>query len=125
MSSPKPRKRPGIRVNPYDVVPGVREFSNLAMAIEAMNLIVLIAAASRWEMRRTLIGVWNRGMCSANRARYIGEPNHEVDRAFEAEPERRLRWDTQGAASRKDLCSRPGASARERADSGTLSPAGE
>jgi NADPH:quinone reductase-like Zn-dependent oxidoreductase len=41
---PEPKKRPGIRVASYDAVPGVREFSNLTMAIEAMNLIVPIAA---------------------------------------------------------------------------------
>ena len=41
---PEPKKRPGIRVDAYDAVPGVREFSNLTMAIEAMNLIVPIAA---------------------------------------------------------------------------------
>jgi NADPH:quinone reductase len=41
---PEPKKRPGIRVDSYDAVPGVREFSNLTSAIEAMNLIVPIAA---------------------------------------------------------------------------------
>jgi NADPH:quinone reductase-like Zn-dependent oxidoreductase len=41
---PEPKKRPGTRVASYDAAPGVREFSNLRMAIEAMNLIVPIAA---------------------------------------------------------------------------------
>lgn len=42
---PEPRKRPGIRVNSYDAVSGVREFTHLAMAIEAINLIVPIVGA--------------------------------------------------------------------------------
>jgi NADPH:quinone reductase-like Zn-dependent oxidoreductase len=42
---PEPRKRPGICVIPYDATPGVREFNHLAMALEAMNLIVPISAA--------------------------------------------------------------------------------
>jgi NADPH:quinone reductase-like Zn-dependent oxidoreductase len=41
---PKPRKRPGIRVLPYDAVASVREFNQLAMAAEASNLKVPIAA---------------------------------------------------------------------------------
>jgi NADPH:quinone reductase-like Zn-dependent oxidoreductase len=41
---PKPLKRSGIRVLPYDAVAGVREFSQLAMAVEAANLKVPIAA---------------------------------------------------------------------------------
>lgn len=41
---PEPGRRPGIRVIPYDAVAGVREFTHLAMAIEAINLIVPIAA---------------------------------------------------------------------------------
>ena len=41
---PKPKKRPGIRVSSYDAVPGVRQFTHLATAIEAIHLIVPIAA---------------------------------------------------------------------------------
>ncbi len=41
---PKPKKRPGIRVTPYDAVPGVREFKPLALAVEAAKLKVPFAA---------------------------------------------------------------------------------
>ena len=41
---PKPKKRHGVRMVPYDGVPGVREFDCLAMAVEAANLKVPIAA---------------------------------------------------------------------------------
>ena len=42
---PPPKKRHGIRVVPYDAVPGEREFAQLAAAIEAAELKVQIAAA--------------------------------------------------------------------------------
>jgi len=42
---PPPKQRPGIRVVPYDAVPGEREFAQLAAAIEAAELKVQIAAA--------------------------------------------------------------------------------
>jgi NADPH:quinone reductase-like Zn-dependent oxidoreductase len=42
---PEPKKRPGIRVMPYDAVPGVREFNELGKAVEAAKLKVPIAAA--------------------------------------------------------------------------------
>jgi NADPH:quinone reductase len=41
---PTPKKRHGIRMIPYDAVPGVSEFDNLALAIEAVRLKVPIAA---------------------------------------------------------------------------------
>jgi NADPH2:quinone reductase len=41
---PEPKKREGIRVTPYDAVPGVREFNHLSMAVEAVKLKVPIAA---------------------------------------------------------------------------------
>jgi NADPH:quinone reductase len=41
---PKPKKRHGIRVIPYDAVAGVREFNHLGMAVQAANLKVPIAA---------------------------------------------------------------------------------
>jgi NADPH:quinone reductase-like Zn-dependent oxidoreductase len=41
---PEPKGRRGIRVIPYDAVPGVREFNHLGKAIEAANLKVPIAA---------------------------------------------------------------------------------
>jgi NADPH2:quinone reductase len=41
---PEPKKRHGIRVIPYDAVPGVREFSHLGNAVEAAKLKVPIAA---------------------------------------------------------------------------------
>jgi NADPH:quinone reductase-like Zn-dependent oxidoreductase len=41
---PTPKKRQDIRMIPYDAVPGVREFNNLALAIEAVRLKVPIAA---------------------------------------------------------------------------------
>lgn len=41
---PEPKKRVGIRIQSYDAVAGVREFNHLALAIDAMNLKVPIAA---------------------------------------------------------------------------------
>ncbi len=41
---PKPKKRHGVRVIPYDSVPGVSEFNHLGMAVEAAKLKVPIAA---------------------------------------------------------------------------------
>jgi NADPH:quinone reductase-like Zn-dependent oxidoreductase len=41
---PEPKKRRGIRIQAYDATPGVREFTHLGLAIEAMKLIVPIAA---------------------------------------------------------------------------------
>ncbi len=41
---PAPRKRHGIRMIPYDAEPGVRQFDNLALAVEAAKLQVPIAA---------------------------------------------------------------------------------
>jgi NADPH2:quinone reductase len=41
---PEPKKRAGIRIQPYDAVAGVREFNHLALAIEATNLKVPITA---------------------------------------------------------------------------------
>jgi NADPH:quinone reductase-like Zn-dependent oxidoreductase len=41
---PEPQKRGGIRVVPYDAVAGVREFTALAVAVEAVKLEVPIAA---------------------------------------------------------------------------------
>jgi NADPH:quinone reductase-like Zn-dependent oxidoreductase len=41
---PEPKKREGIRIQSYDAVAGVREFNHLALAIDAMNLKVPIAA---------------------------------------------------------------------------------
>lgn len=40
---PVPKKRPGIRITPYDAVAGVREFKHLGMAVEAAKLRVPIA----------------------------------------------------------------------------------
>jgi NADPH2:quinone reductase len=42
--NPKPKKRHGIQVIPYDAVPGIPEFNNLNMAVEAAKLKVPIAA---------------------------------------------------------------------------------
>lgn len=41
---PKPKERHGVRVIPYDAVPGVSEFNHLGMAVEAAKLKVPIAA---------------------------------------------------------------------------------
>jgi NADPH2:quinone reductase len=41
---PEPRKRPGIRIIPYDAVPGVAQFTQLTMAVEAAKVHVVIAA---------------------------------------------------------------------------------
>jgi NADPH:quinone reductase-like Zn-dependent oxidoreductase len=41
---PEPKKRRGVRVIPYDAVPGVREFEHLGTAVEAAKLKVPIAA---------------------------------------------------------------------------------
>jgi NADPH:quinone reductase-like Zn-dependent oxidoreductase len=41
---PEPKKRARIRIQSYDAVAGVREFNHLALAIEAINLKVPIAA---------------------------------------------------------------------------------
>jgi NADPH2:quinone reductase len=41
---PTPKKRHGIRMIPYDAIPGVHEFNDLALAIEAVKLKVPIAA---------------------------------------------------------------------------------
>lgn len=40
---PEPKKRHGIRIIPYDAVPGIREFDRLGRAVEAANLKVPIA----------------------------------------------------------------------------------
>jgi NADPH2:quinone reductase len=42
---PEPKKRHGIRVIPYDAVAGVREFTQLGLAVEAAKLEVIVAAA--------------------------------------------------------------------------------
>jgi NADPH:quinone reductase len=41
---PEPKRRPGIKIIPYDATPGVREFQRLNRAIEAVKLKVPIAA---------------------------------------------------------------------------------
>ena len=40
---PEPKKRPGIRITPYDAVPGVRQFEHLTRAVEEAKLQVPIA----------------------------------------------------------------------------------
>lgn len=41
---PEPKERPGVRVKPYDAVPGVLEFNDLGRAVEAARLKVPIEA---------------------------------------------------------------------------------